>query len=307
MQSARLFFTKTSATTYYTYTNAGNNGPWTVAGTWTTDPSGTSLVGSAIPGNNDVVHILNGFTVFLTANVSTTGLTININNGGTLDLATFTLATISNLSGSGTLKINAGYFPTITANNFTANSAAGATVEYYDFSGSLPVAINYPNLILSNSTGTDHEVAFSNATAHTFTVFGNLTTLTTGLGDLTVRLGTQSSNLVTLNINRNLIVGSNTTFGVGAFDRIHNINILGNLTNDGLVQMSNGGQYVASTSGAAHVTFTGATHNSLACNGITNFYTLTVNKGLNDDNILSVTSTNTANLTSILRSADNDH
>ncbi|HYF68843.1 MAG TPA: T9SS type A sorting domain-containing protein [Ohtaekwangia sp.] len=296
MSWALLCPVSTMAITLYTYTAGGSSGAWNVAGTWTTDPSGVTLIGSAIPGNNDVVHILNGFTVTLSANVATTGLSINIHNGGTLDLATFTFSTINNLSGSGLLKIGSGYFPTITSNNFTAGYAAGATVEFYDFTGTLPVNIDYPNLVFSNSTTTDHVIAFSNTSAFDFTIYRHLTTQVTGSGDLAVRLGTQATHSINLAINGNITVGENTTFGVGAFNAIHRLTTAGSITNNGIIDFSNSAQYTAANNGAAHLTFTGSTHNTLACNGQTDLYTLTVNKGLSSTYILSVTSTNSANL-----------
>ncbi|MFD1003583.1 T9SS type A sorting domain-containing protein [Ohtaekwangia kribbensis] len=295
-----FFFTTVAlsaeAVTLYTYTNGGSTGQWNVAATWTTDPSGVTLTGSAVPGNNDVVHILNGFTVTLAANVTTTGLTINIHNGGTLNLSTFTMSTISTLTGSGTLRIKAGYFPTITTNSFLSNYASGATVEFYDFSGTLPVSVNYPNLTFTNSTASNYTIAFSNASAYSFTIYGNLVTRTTGTGNLSVLLGTQITNIINLTVNGNVTIGANTTLGVGAFNAIHTVTLNSNMTNNGTVDFSNSAQYTASTNGAATITFTGATDNILACNGVTDFYTLTVNKGLSSTNILSVTSTNTANL-----------
>jgi hypothetical protein len=287
----------TSAATLYTYTNAGNNGLWHDAGTWTTDPSGTSLVGSAIPANGDVVYILNGFTVILGANVTTTGHSIIIYNGGTLDLSSFTVTTLNSLSGSGTLRIKAGYFPTITSNSFTSAYAAGATVEFYDFTGALPISINYPNLTFTNSTASDHVITFTNPSAYSFTVFGNLTTLTTGSGLLGVTLGSQASQNINLTVNGNITIGVNTTLGIGAFNSTHAVSVFGNMTNNGTVQFSNTAQYTAaSNNGVANLSFTGATDNTLICNGITNLFTLTVNKGLGSTNILSVTSSNTANL-----------
>ncbi|HEY5750368.1 MAG TPA: T9SS type A sorting domain-containing protein [Chryseolinea sp.] len=285
------------AVTLYTYTNGGNNGLWNVAGTWTTDPTGVTLVGSAVPGNNDAVVILNGFTVNLNANVANTGLSVTINNGGALDLSTFQFtSTVSSLSGGGTLRIKSAYFPTVTANNFMASYAAGATLEYYDFAGALPALTSYPNLTFTNTTSGAQAIAFSNATAYTITVAGALQTRNTGAGTLAVNLGTQITNVLGLTVNGNVTIGNNTTLGVGAFNAVHNITLLGNLTNNGKIDLSNGTQYAASTTGAADLTFTGATDNSFACNGITDLYTLTVNKGLSSTNILSVTSTNSANL-----------
>ncbi|MBT1702302.1 T9SS type A sorting domain-containing protein [Chryseosolibacter indicus] len=290
---------QSKALALYTYTGSGANGFWNDANTWTTDPTGVTLTGSTIPGNNDIVTILNGFTVTLNSNVTTLGLTININNGGTLDLSTFTFPTINNLSGSGTLKIKGGYFPTITTNSFLSNFATGATVEFYDFTGSLPVSTNYPNLTFSNSTGVNQTINLSNATAYNLTVFGNLITRRTGAGTLTVKLGTQATNVINTIVNGNVSIGANTTLGVGSFNAVHKITIYGNFTNNGSVRLSNDTQYIptdATNTGAASLSFTGATDNFFTCNGITNLYTLTVDKGLNSTNILSVTSNNTANL-----------
>ncbi len=285
-----------SAINLYTYTNAGTSGAWNDPETWTTDPTGTTSVGSVVPGNNDVVTILNGFTVFLTANVPATGLQIFVNNGGVLDFNTHTFATISTLSGSGTIRIKSGYFPTVTSNAFVNSYAAGATVNYYDFTGSIPTGINYPNLVLSNSTGTDYTISFLNSSAVAFTVLGNLTTSATGSGQLFARLGTQGGNALTLNVAGNVNVGTGTTFGAGLFNSVHTLQVDGNMTNNGTVQFSNGAQYASSTTGAVRLFFRGTTDRTLACQGPTNLYTLTVDKGTGSTSILSVTSTNVANL-----------
>jgi fibronectin-binding autotransporter adhesin len=286
------------AATLYTYTNGGSTGLWNVAGTWTTDPSGLSLTGSAVPGNGDAVIILNGFTVTLNANVVETGLSITINNGGTLDVSTFTFPTISSLSGGGTLKIKSGNFPTITTNNFASSAASGATVNYYDFAGTLPVSINYPNLTFSNSTGTSNIISFANTGAYAFTIGGNFITQTTGAGTLSVKFGTQATNVIALTINGNVTIGVNTTWGVASFNAFHTITLFGNMTNNGTVQFSNTAAYTASasTNGVVNTTFSGATDNTLACNGLTNLFSLIVDKGIGSTNILSVTSTSTSNL-----------
>lgn len=284
------------ATNYYTYTSAATTGAWNVAGTWTTDPSGVSLTGSAVPSNGDAVFILNGYTVFLTANVATTGLSVNISNGGTLDLSTFTMASLNALSGAGTMKIKSGYFPTVTTNSFISSAASGATVEYYDFDGNVPSSVNFPNLRFSNRTNTNHTIALSNTTAYTLSVFGNLTTEATGSGALSVLLGTQITNIISMSVSGSITIGANSTLAVGNFNAIHSISVSGNMTNNGTVDLSNGTQYAASTTGAATLRFLGASDNILACNGLTDLYTLTVDKGTSSTNILSVTSTSTANL-----------
>ena len=293
---ALMFAHVTWAVNYYTYTGAATSGFWNVAGTWTTDPSGVSLTGSAVPANGDAVTILNGFTVILNANVATTGLTVTINNGGALDLSTFTMATISTLSGSGTLRLRSATYPTITANNFVASSASGATVEYYDFTGNLPPSINYPNLKFTNSTASNFTIAFRNNAAYSLSVFGNFTTETTGTGLLSVVMGTQATNVINTTIGGDVTIGVNTTWGVGVFNVLHAITVSGDMTNNGTVDFSNDAQYAVFATGGATLRFNGSSNAALACNGQTDLYDLRMDKGTGSTYVLSVTSTNVANL-----------
>jgi hypothetical protein len=284
------------AVTYYTYVNGGSSGFWNNAGTWTTDPSGMSLTGSAVPGNGDAVYILNGYTVLLSANVTSTNLSINILNGGVLDLSTYTFANLNVLSGSGALRIGSGYFPSATTNTFSSSASLGATVEFYNFSGNLPGSINYPNLVFTNSTAVNHTINIPNTATYNLLVRGNLITQATGTGGLTVKLGTQASNVINLTVQGNVTLGVKTTLSVGAFAANHTITLYGNLTNNGTVDLSNSAQYTAASNGSATLKFTGTTNNVMACNGVTDLYTLTVDKGSGSTYILSVTSTNSANL-----------
>ena len=278
----------------YTYVNGGSAGNWNAAGTWTTDPTGLTLVGSAVPGNNDVAIILNGYTVSLTANVATTGHSIIINTGGTLNLSTFTITTLTSLSGGGTLRIASGYFPTVTTNNMAVTN--GATVEYYNFTGNIPASINFPNLTIRNTGASNLVIGLSNSTSFTRTITGNFTTIASGTGSLTVNFGTAAGNATTTNVTRNVVIGANTTLRSAMVNSIHSLNIQGNMTNNGTVDFSNSAQYSASNNGAVHLTFSGASDNTLACNGLTDLYTLSIDKGTSSTYILHVTSTNTANL-----------
>lgn len=289
------------AINYYTYTSAATSGSWNVAGTWTTDPSGISLIGSAVPGNNDAVYILNGFTVNLTANVTHTGLSVTINNGGVLNLETSTFtSTLSTLAGSGTLRIKSGYFPAVTTNSFAGNAASGATVEYMDFTGTVPASLNFPNLRFVNSSGAN-VMSISNSVAYTLNVYGSFTTQAIG-GTLTVTIGTQATNLINLIIGGSVTIGANTTWNVrtsanNAANSVHNVYVSGDMTNNGLVTFNNNGaQYSGNNTGAANLRFVGETDNVLACNAVTNLHNIFVDKGTSSTNILSVTSTNVANV-----------
>src|SRR5690606_37287745 len=115
------------------------------------------------------------------------------------------------------------------------------------------------NLLFSNSTGSDHIIAFANPAALAFSVRGNMTTTATGSGLLTVRIGSQGSNALDFTIVGNLLVGPNTILGAGVFNAIHSLTVEGNLTNNGTLQFSNAGQYSAAGNGAIHLTFAGAT------------------------------------------------
>ncbi|MEJ1238662.1 T9SS type A sorting domain-containing protein [Chryseolinea sp. T2] len=283
-------FSHSHAVTYYTYTSAATSGSWHSAATWTTDPSGITLTGSAVPANNDAVVILNGFTVTLTAPVTTTGHSITINNGGVLDLATFTVTTLNALAGSGTLRIKSSYFPTVTSNTFVNNAAAGATVEYADFGATVPVISTLPNVRFVNTTASNYVITLSNPSSYTLAVGGNFTTQASGSGQLTVTLGNAATNVITLNIAGNITIGPGTTWNTGVFNAFHSVSASGDMTNSGTVNFSNG-------TGGANLNFINATDNVLACNGTTTLYTLIVDKGTSSTNILSVTSTNVANLT----------
>lgn len=271
-------------TTYYSYTGLQDS-PWNEANTWTTSVNGTDSENPAVPTNNDIVHIVGNRNVVLTADVVTTGLTINIEAGSYLTLGLFQFTnTIVELNGKGNIRINQSYFPTVTTNTFVADE--GGTVEYHDFSDDLPTnQTEYYNLWLNNTDGSDHTFTL----ASDLQVNGDIDiTRTATSGSTTLTIG----NSVTVRdvvIVGDLNVGTNTSMGVGNFDAIHQIEIQGNLVNDGDIDLTNGTQYAVSTTGAAEVTFGGATDNSITGAGATlDFYRLIVDKGVDPTFILDV-------------------
>lgn len=171
-----IFFNKVQALSYYTY----QSGNWNTPNVWTTDPSGTTLVSPAVPGNGDVVTILNGITVTLTANVATTTHVLTINSGGILNLSTFTFTSgLTSINGLGTLRVGASYFPTGT-NNFT--TSVGSSVEYYDWAANTTLPTNvttYYNLTLSHSLASTRTFIFGSAAT---TINGNFILDCTGTG-----------------------------------------------------------------------------------------------------------------------------
>jgi fibronectin-binding autotransporter adhesin len=283
-----LFFlfsgTVAKATTYYSY----QSGNWSTANTWTTDPAGTTLLGPAVPTNSDQLVVLAGRTVSLSANVVTTGHNVNINNGGILDLSTFTITTITLLEGEGTLRIGASYFPTATTNNFiTVN---GGTVEYYNFGAptTLPATpTTYYNLTLSNSTVTNYTMNLGSA----LTVLGNFNITATSTGTLTFGIGNDVSTSRALVFNGNVTVGALCTLNISAGSTaLHTISMAGNFTINGTVDLTNNADYAANTLGAASLTFTGLSDNTVSINNVsTSFYSFIVNKGVDQTFTLNVT------------------
>ncbi len=290
------------ATNYYSY----QSGLWNNLTTWTTDPSGTTLVGSAVPANTDNVTILDGKTVALSANVTTTGNSISIKALGVLNISTFQITnTLTSLSGSGLLRIASSTFPAATTNTFVASG--GGTTEYYNFGGAgtnLPTQAIYNNLILSNSTVSNATLRFNNPSNPTnYTINGNLTISRSSSGTLTLLFGNATTNVINASVGGNTTIGNGCSMRVGNFNAIHNLSFNGDFTNNGTVRFTNqtspvvNAYYTAAitTTGAANVTFTGTSNNTLSCNGITDFYVFKLNKGIDQTYTLTVNSTNTAN------------
>lgn len=267
---------------YYTY----QTGSYTNVNTWTTDPSGSTLIGSAIPAAGDQVYILNGRTV----TIPSSGVTIaslNIANGGVLSVGTTTGHNFGPISGEGLLQLSTTTLPTGNYTQFV--STAGGTIEYVDLPAGTNVMSNslgtYNNLLVSSTNATN----FALAQDHTVTINGNISLEKTGSGIPTYTIGNSATGR-TLNISGNLTIGTGTIFNVGLFNAAHTINLTGNLTNNGTLSLTNGAANVASVTGLATVSFGGATTNTAvfcASGSSTKFYTLTVNKNTGYELLIS--------------------
>lgn len=289
-------------TTLYTY----QSGSWDNIDVWTTDPGGTTLVGSRLPGNGDAVVILPSRTISLAADVSSTGLSLTIQAGGVLDAVSFTFTSnLASFNGQGTYRLSSAGFPSATTNGFVLNG--GGTAEYYngaDFN--LPTSqASYFNLKI-------------NCGGSVATQLGNLTVY----GDLIVRNGNYRINDGTA-ARRTLVINGNIEVSAGAFVTVgtgntttttdptgtgnggtapfldyyvaqaHRIEIFGNLTNNGTVRFTNQSFPVFNAfpnNGMASVFFRGATDKTLTCNGQTDFYNLIIDKGIDQTFTLTVNS-----------------
>ncbi|GAB3722145.1 hypothetical protein GCM10027594_02780 [Hymenobacter agri] len=272
--------------TLYTFNGGGTSGNWTDANIWTTDPTGSTSVNPRVPTTGDAVVVTNSFVVYVSSAVSTTGLDLTIQRGGVLDLqsAAATFGTLNSLSGQGTLRIGAPYFPAVTTNNF--DDANTGTVEFYNWPVGptnlpQPASNQFCNLRLLNTTGTAYTVQLNND----LTLTGSLSTTRTNAA-LTLNIGGTASTNRTLNVQGDVTIGTGTTLGVTAVAGNHNISVTGSLVNNGTINLRNG----ADTQ-AALLTFTGASNANFACNGATDLDMLRVDKGIDSQVTLNVTST----------------
>ena len=282
---------------YYSY----QSGNWNVASTWTSDPGGTTQVGTTIPGNGDIVFILSGRTITLPSDVDSTGLDVTIRSGGVLDLSTYQFTGgLMALRGQGTFRLASVNFPSTTLNTFV--NAGGGTTEYYN---------------ASNFTFPAAQSTYNNLTINANGVIGTQLSDITLNGDLYVKQGTYrindntSTTKLTLTVDGNVTVdnGASITVGTGVtnsttnplnitggtapfinyYTQFHTVIIKGDFTNSGTVRFTNLTYPVYNafppttsgpTSGAASVYFMGASDNTLTCNGTTDFYNLILDKGV---------------------------
>ncbi len=254
---------------------------------WTLTNGGIDFV-TPHPDDNFIINP--GHTITLTADsqIVQTAATRSVTIDGTLNVQGFTTQTFGVLQGTGTLRISTGTFPTLLATSgHTFLQTGGGTVVYEGSTYTLPNQTTYNNLTIAG-TGAK---SFAPATATTYTINGNLSV--TG-GTLTIG-GTTSPPGNTLDILGNLTVNSSCTLNVGsATSNVqHAINLSGNLTNSGVIDLTNlseGANPFTVTGGSARIQFIGASDNTVTLNvgHSTQFGNFILNKATGQTYVLSV-------------------
>jgi hypothetical protein len=265
--------------TYYSY----QSGDWNKASTWTTDPSGTLWVSAGVPTATDRVVILNGRTVKTPEN-SYTVLSVQINEGGTLDLGSNTTQSFTSIRGQGLLRLSNSAFPTGDWSGFV--SAGGGTVEYYNNADFSFEQLTYNNLIIN--------LAASNITAlqlGDMVVNGNLTVKR---GKLQVNDDTDDADRK-FTIMGDVLVSAGGSMGIGTGDAKHRIEIKGDFTNNGTVKFTNLTQprYTSlPADGTSDVVFSNdKADQSLLCGGTTIFHRIEIAKGTDQTYVLNLDAT----------------
>ena len=236
-------------TTLYSY----KTGAWNDIDTWTTDPGGTTLVGSQIPTNGDVVVILSSRTVTLTNDTATTNLDMTIKSGGVLDIGNYSFTSgLAALKGSGKLRLSSTNFPSISGTK-TFVETGGGTTEYYNSANFDLPAVEYNNLTLNLSTtsiiasqlaniivngnlyvkvGT-YQLNDATATRLQLTIGGNIT-VDSGSSILT---GTGNTTSTTNPVANTSAVDGGTAPFLNYYDQnTHRVTVYGNFTNNGTVK-----------------------------------------------------------------------
>jgi len=295
---------------WYTY----RSGDWDEWQNWTLDPSGTLRLNPAneFPDDiNDEVHILNGDQIDLDTDAVTANggnpyqiASLDIENGGVLDLTNTTGHNFTVITGEGRIRLDGDNFPagnTTGANGFA--TADGGTLEFYGTADySLSTASTFNNI-------------WVNMSGVTLTLLSDYTLN----GDLEVQSGTlrfndnSSTTRLIMSVAGDAIIdgGASITVGTGdaVFDdgdgifQFHQFEIDGDFTNNGSAIFHNlsgttitNGNFrdaypTASDSdnsslipavefGVVEVLFNNSSANQLVTlNSVTEFYRIEVNKG----------------------------
>ncbi len=266
------------------------SGDWDDPEIWTLDPSG------ALPKNPDndypqdvseKVVIKNGKTVTMNLNsIHCSDLTVD----GTLDFGTTTGHTFDVIRGEGIIKLAADNFPSYTdCSQFVDPGQDLGTVEFYRASYNVSNAYTFYNVVVNLSTG------------NTLTLLNDLQVN----GDLRVRQGSLSINDNSATTDLNITVKGDVTIDAsgkivtGTANARHQFNMYGDFTNKGEVKFTNrssAGYSSEATNGIVDANFLNDSKDqSVSCQGVTNFYWITIDKGVDATYVLDISATVTAN------------
>ncbi|MEJ2054044.1 MAG: hypothetical protein P8X42_09005 [Calditrichaceae bacterium] len=236
------------------------------------------MQGYAVPSPGDNVTILDGRTVTVTANNHSTA-SLTINAGSTLDLGNTSGHNFGNVSGSGNIYISSMNLPSGTFTDFI--SPSGGTLKITNNSNqnrTLPAGLTTVNNLIIETTRSNRRIDLG----HSITINGNLT-----LEDGNFRIYNYW-NSVTMNISGDLTINASAALNLGNGRELHQIIVGGDIINNGVMDLSGGQQYEATTS-AAEVTLIGAHDNIFTGSGSqTDLYRLIIDKGTDQTYVLSI-------------------
>ncbi|PKP12172.1 MAG: hypothetical protein CVU09_01375 [Bacteroidetes bacterium HGW-Bacteroidetes-4] len=294
------------AKTWYAYSTNGN---WTNSNSWTLDGATNPLYvnpGNVVPGTNDYVIIPSGKKITIDATTNNlNALKIVVN--GELDVTSSRGHNFNVIAGNGIISM-AGYDPGIGAvDNFPAGTTTlfndatlGGTVKVYGAGITLNNPRTFNKLDIASSGTTTLLANYTinsqlKVTSGTFRINNNTNTTPLKLtvnGDVMVDAGAAIS-VGTANASDNA-----ADIGYGNFHKYYHVfTVKGNFSNYGTVRFTNQTRPDFNTrtnNGAVSLVFSGATSNTLLCEGTTDLYYLVIDKGTDQTYSLTINATNKA-------------
>lgn len=276
-----------SGNKWYSYLPSGT---WNDPDTWTLDASGSLYINpsAALPTANDEVIILNGKKVTVATNTKST-LSLKVDKGGILDLGTTTGHTFQTIKGDGEIRLSSPTFPSYTT---ISDFASQGKVKFYGSGYTLSTSYTFFDVDVDLTNSTDNIILASNLTAN---------------GSLTIKKGNlqvgNSSTARNLTIGKNFYVQSTGSFKVDQAYAgsvvTHVFDLKGNFTNEGVCKFSNVSTYdYAGTNVKVKVDarFTNSLANqAVYLDGLTEFYRIVSDKGVDASYELSFVATSTSN------------
>jgi len=280
------------------------SGDWNDPETWTTDPSGSlrEPLGGILPTDEDNVTILAGDIVTMDSD-DNDGLNLTVNEK--LVIGNTSGHDFSNIAGGGTISIagdasNNDNFPTGSTGLF-ADSIVGGTVEIVGSAINLNQDRVYNNLILDLNNPSDVATLTAN-----YTLFGTITLKT---GEFSINDNSATSNLE-INSYGDVLVESNASFTTGTANARHQFNFYGDLNVTGSLAFTNRttpNYGTEANDGIVDANFlNGNSHQTINCNGTSDFYRIEIDKGNDQTYILDINASAASNF-SLLGPADYNH
>jgi hypothetical protein len=269
------------------------SGDWNDPLTWTTVPDGSlrSPVIGGVPTSTDNVTILSGRKITMDTD-DNDGVLLAVD--GELDLVNTSGHDFFSISGSGTISLAGDVsqndnFPTGGTTVF-ADSIVGGTVAINGTGVNLDQNRNYNNLII-NMTGTaDIAVMLAD-----YTVNGDLT-ISNGILQINDNSATTA---LSITANGNVQIDANGELKVGTANARHEFNFYGDFLNSGIAEFTNrvAPNYTTeATDGIIDANFLSGTEDQLIdCFGVTNFYRIEIDKGVDQTYILDINASAAAN------------
>ena len=269
------------------------SGDWSDPSIWTTISNGSlrEPAMGGVPRFGDNVTILYGRTVRMDTD-DNDGTTLTVN--GRLDIEATSGHDYFSIAGNGVISIEGDAssndnFPTGDVSLF-ADPVVGGTVEILGSGLNLNTSRTYNNMLISLDNVTDVATLLVD-----YTLNGALT-ISDGILQINNNSNTTS---LSLTVNDNVQINASGELNVGTANARHEFNFYGDFLNQGRAEFTNktGATYYSeATNGIVDANFLNESSNqTIDCNGVTNFYRIEIDKGIDQTYILDINSLSAAN------------